>query len=110
MQEVCRKKKKHYEEEKLEDLQEKYEINKLKQFYEGIRKIRTGFQPRTTMCKNKLEVIVGEEKEVLELWATYFKELFNPKANVTSEGITYFRLESNIVAHTRNFGSHKKFE
>ena len=47
---VCRK---NYEEEKLEELQEKCKRNRLKQFYEGIRKIRTGFQPRTTMCKNK---------------------------------------------------------
>ena len=53
------------------------------------------------MCKNKQGVVVGEEKEVLEVWATYFKELLNPKANVTtSEGITYFGPESNIVAPT----------
>ena len=33
------------------------------------------------------------------MWATYFKELLNPKVNMTaSEGITYFRLEINIVA------------
>jgi len=44
--------------------------------------------------------MVGEEKEVLEVWATYFKKLLNPKANVTSEGITYFGLEINIVAPT----------
>ena len=94
---VCRKKEKYYEEEKLEELQEKYKRNRLKQFYEGIRKIRTGFQPRTTMCKNKQGVIVGEKKDVLEVWATYFKELLNPKANMsTSEEITYFGPESNI--------------
>ena len=78
---VYRKKKKYYEEEKLEELQEKYKRNRLKQFYEGICKIRTGFQPRTTMCSNKQGVIVREEKDVLEVWATYFKELLNPKGN-----------------------------
>jgi len=86
---VCRKKKKYYEEEKLEELQEKYKRNTLKQFYESIRKIRTGFQPRTTMCKNKQGVVVGEKRGVLGVWATYFKELLNPKVNMTtSEGIT----------------------
>ena len=58
---VCRKKKKDYE-GKLEEIQAKYKRNKLKQFYEGIRKTRTGFQPRTTMCKNKQGEIVGGER------------------------------------------------
>jgi hypothetical protein len=98
---VCRRKKKYNEEEKLEDLQEKYKRNRTKQLYECIRKIRTGFQPRTTMCKNKHGVIVGEEKDVLEVWVTYFKELLNPKTNTTtSEEITYFGPESNIVVPT----------
>jgi hypothetical protein len=70
---LCRKKKKYYKEETLE-LQEKYKRSACKQFYEFIRKMRTGFQPRTAMCKNKQGVIVGEEKDVLEVWATYFKE------------------------------------
>jgi hypothetical protein len=63
--------------------------------------MRTGFQPRTTMCKNKQGVIVGEEKDVLEVWATHFKELLNTKVNITtSEGITYFGLENNIRVPT----------
>jgi len=98
---VYRKKKKYFKEEKLEELKEKYKRNRLKQFYEGIRKIRAGFQPRTTMCKNKQGVIVGEEKDALAVWATYFKELLNPKVNMTTtEEITYFGPESNIVAPT----------
>jgi hypothetical protein len=67
---VCRKKKKYCEKEKLEELQEKYKRNALTQFYEGICKIRTGFRLRTTMCKHKQGVIVGEEKDVLEVRAT----------------------------------------
>jgi hypothetical protein len=82
-------------------MKKKYKRNALKQSYEGIRKIRTGFQPRITMCKNKQRVIVGEEKDVLEVWATYFKELLNPKVNMTtSEGITYCVSESSMVAPT----------
>ena len=73
----------------------------MKQLYEGIRKIRTGFQPRTTMCKNKQGIIVGEEKEVLEVWAIHFKELLNPNGiTTTSEEINYFGQENNIIAPT----------
>ena len=99
---VCRKKKKYYEEEKLEELQEKYKRNnRLKQFYEGIHKIRTGFQPRTTMCNNKQGVTVGDKKDVLEVWVTNFKELLNPKGNTTtSEENNYFGPENNIMAPT----------
>ena len=56
---ICRMKKKHYEEEKIEDLQDKYKRNAVKHFYDGIHEIRTGFQPRTTMCKNRQGEIVG---------------------------------------------------
>jgi hypothetical protein len=76
---VCREKKKEYEETKLEELQEKYRRNRIKQFYEGIQKIRTGFQTRTTMCKNKKGEIAGKEKEVLDVWATYLKNYLIPK-------------------------------
>jgi hypothetical protein len=56
---VCRRKKTLYDEE-LEELQEKYKRNDVTKFYEGIRKIRKGFQPRTTMCRNKQRIMVRD--------------------------------------------------
>ena len=40
----------------------KRSTKEIKQFYEGICKTRTGFQPRTTMCKNKQGEIVERRK------------------------------------------------
>ena len=72
-----------------------YRRNAIKQFYEGIHRVRTGFQPRTTMCRNKQGIIVGREV-VLEVWATYFKELLNPQTNGTTQETTYYGSERNI--------------
>ena len=51
--------------------------------------------------KNKQGEIVGAEKDVLEVWAKYFKELLNPKTNVTTpEETIYFGPKINIIAPT----------
>jgi predicted nucleotidyltransferase len=76
---VCKREKtQSEEEEELEELQEIYKRNELRKFYEGMRKIREGFQPRTSMCKSKQGLIIGDEERILEVWAEYFKELLNP--------------------------------
>jgi len=108
------------EEEKIEELQDKYKRNAIRQFYEAVREMRTGFQPRTAMCKNKQGVNVGEEKEVSDVWAMHFKELLNPKVNLeNTERVTYYTPENNTAAPTvqysstyttRNIGSHKKLK
>ena len=48
------------------------------------------------MCRNKQGIIAGRE-EVLEVWATYFKDLLNPQANgTTAQETTYYGPEMNI--------------
>jgi hypothetical protein len=75
----------------LEELQERYKRNELRKFYEEIRKIREGFQPRTSMCKSKQGLIIRDEERILEVWAEYFKELLNPQFNgITPEEQAYF--------------------
>jgi sorting nexin-29 len=45
--------------------------------------------------------MVGDENELLEVWAEYFKELLNPQINVpTLEGNNYFGPECNIEVPT----------
>jgi hypothetical protein len=98
---VCKRKKRQSEEEELEELQERYRRNELRKFYEGIRKIREGFQPRTSICKSKQGLIIGYEERTLEVWAEYFKELLNPQFNgITPEENTYFGPDWNIKPPT----------
>jgi hypothetical protein len=85
----------------LEELQERYKRNELCKFYEGIREIREGFQPRTSMCKSKQGLIIGDEEKILEVWAEYFYELLNPQFNgITPEEKTYFGPEWDIKPPT----------
>jgi hypothetical protein len=45
--------------------------------------------------------MVGDESEVLEVWAEYFKELLNPQINVlTLEENNYFGPECNVEVPT----------
>jgi hypothetical protein len=45
--------------------------------------------------------MVGDENEVLEVWAEYFKELLNPQINApTLEENNYFGPECNIEVST----------
>jgi sorting nexin-29 len=56
-----------------------------------------GFQPRTSFCKNKQGVIVGDEKGLLEAWTVYFKGLLNPlDKGIIPEEKVYFGQEQDI--------------
>jgi hypothetical protein len=82
----------------LEELQEKYKRNALKQFCDGICTIRRGFQPRTTVYRNKQSIIVGRKEDVLEVCTAYFTELLNPQINTTAPvETTYFGPDCNIA-------------
>ena len=47
---VIRRKKKAFQEHQLQELQEKFNRNESRKFFESIRKIKNDFQPRTIMC------------------------------------------------------------
>jgi sorting nexin-29 len=88
---ICKRKKKQYEEQVLEELQESFKNNDSRKFYEGICKIRKG--------KNKQGVIVGDEKGILEAWVDYFKGLLNPlDKGIVPEEKVYFGPEQDIRA------------
>jgi hypothetical protein len=95
---ICKRKKKQYGGRVLEELQERFKNKDSPKFYEGIRKIREGFQPRTYRCKNK-EVTVGDVKGVLETRAGYFKGLINrlDKGIILDEKV-YFGPERDVRA------------
>jgi hypothetical protein len=46
-------------------------------FYQGVRRFKEGYQPRTTVYRDKEGNMVGGEREVMNRWAEYFRELLN---------------------------------
>ena len=43
--------------------------------------LKKGFQPRTSMCKNKKGELLGGEEEIRKRWMEHFKELLNTESN-----------------------------
>jgi hypothetical protein len=60
---ICRKKKREYEERKLETPEE-YENKEEIKFYKEVRERKTGFQPRVDFCRDKEGNLLGGEEEI----------------------------------------------
>jgi len=63
---ICRIKKRQFEENLLYDLEEKFGRNEGRKFFEGVRKFKMRFQPRTNLCKDSNGNLVAGEQQVLK--------------------------------------------
>jgi hypothetical protein len=45
----------------LEIMEEAHEQNEVRKFYKLVQGLKTGFQPRTSMCKDKDGKLIGDE-------------------------------------------------
>jgi hypothetical protein len=98
---ICRRKEKEYEENIFQEIQERYTKNEARKFYEGIRNIKKGFQPRTTFCRNKKGDLTGGEQQVLDIWTEYFEDLLSNKMmQSTNNETVYFGPELHIPEPT----------
>jgi hypothetical protein len=61
---MCRRKRKLFQENILQYLQDKFRRNETRNYYESIRNIKHGFQPRTNMFQDKLRNLVAGDSEV----------------------------------------------
>ncbi|KAJ4441436.1 hypothetical protein ANN_11291 [Periplaneta americana] len=74
---ICKMKKKMFEENLLYDLDEKFGKNESRKFFESVRRQKKGFQPRTMICKNKDGNLITGELQVLKVWTEYFNDLLS---------------------------------
>ena len=74
---VCRKKKKEMMLNKIEGI-DKFSLEKSnRKLYKELNWFRKGFQPRLNLCKDKEGELLIEEKDMLQRWTDYFKEILN---------------------------------
>jgi hypothetical protein len=74
---LLRNKKRKHSEKVLEEIEENYKNNQIRNLYQGIKKEKRGFQVKTVFYKNKNGEIIGGEQEGLDRWVEYFEELLN---------------------------------
>ena len=74
VQAKCRKKKRLFEKNRLEDMRIR---NVIRNFYLRAREVKKGFHTRPVFMKEREEELVGDKEEMLEMWLNYFRELFN---------------------------------
>jgi hypothetical protein len=82
---ICRKKKREYEERKSETLEEYGNKGETRKFYKEVRKRKTDFQPRVDFCRDKEGNLLGGEEEIKYRWKEYFEELVNMVGNEGEE-------------------------
>ncbi|KAJ8921235.1 hypothetical protein NQ315_013707 [Exocentrus adspersus] len=68
------KKRKHYEKVLLDQIEENYRNNHIRNLYQGVKKERIGYQPKPVFYKDKDGKIIAGDDEVLERWKEYFKQ------------------------------------
>jgi hypothetical protein len=63
-----------------------------RKFYQGVRRFKEGYQPRTTVRRDKEGNMVSGEIKVMNKWPEYFRELMNksnPEITETGNGECY---------------------
>jgi hypothetical protein len=77
---ICHRKKKGYEENIFQELQDRYSRYEIWKFYEGVHNIKKGFQPRIMVCQDKTGNLIAGEQQILNRWARYFEERLSSNA------------------------------
>ncbi|KAJ3644059.1 hypothetical protein Zmor_026733 [Zophobas morio] len=64
-------------EEQIRQIEENFNKNEIRNFYQGVKKEKRGYQPRVIYCKDKDGNLIGDERARIKRWAEYFEELLN---------------------------------
>jgi hypothetical protein len=72
---IHRRRKREYENWKMEELEELHKMKQARKFYKEINKVHMEYKPRLTVCKNGQGEILSDKASILDGWKRYFGEL-----------------------------------
>ena len=92
---VHKRKKKQYENNQIEKLEELGQHHQIRQFYRDINTLRKDFKPRLTICKSKNGDIITEKDGILNRWNEHFHELLDSREKETEPPIMQDHNDTN---------------
>ena len=82
MKRTTRRKKRQALNNELDDIDNNRKNKRIKQHFQGIKKVRKGYQARSSMIKDGMGNLLTEEEKVMIQWQTHFEELLNRPAPI----------------------------
>lgn len=74
---TCRQKKRKFLESQLKEIESNYTKRQTREFYQGIRNQKQGYQNKAAFIKDEKGNLVGGIEEKLECWDRYFEKVLN---------------------------------
>ncbi|KAL3267361.1 hypothetical protein HHI36_011492 [Cryptolaemus montrouzieri] len=74
---ICKNKKRHYNETKILQIEEKFHNNEIRSFYQEVKKSQTGFTYENTLLKSAKGNLISEPEILMEEWKRHFEKLLN---------------------------------
>ena len=93
---IIRKNKKAYLKTEIENIEQLSNQNDNRKFYQAVKKMNKGFQPRLDICKSKDGNILGETQEIMNRWHEHFEEVYNDNRDIETERIQYSTAEIEV--------------
>jgi hypothetical protein len=73
----CRKKKREYLKDKINDLESNSKHKNIRDLYRGTNKFKKGYQPRTNLVKDERGDLLADPHKILNRWKNCFCQLLN---------------------------------
>lgn len=95
--EICRNRKRKYENDRINKMEEDLKDNDLRTSYRYIHDLREGYRPRTTICRNENGQIISEPDEIKNLWKRHFQMLLENQEEYGTLDVSRGEEEENEI-------------